>query len=57
VDFADHYAYTDADIQSLLQQAKSLGAALVTTEKDFVKLSPTMQKQVYCLKIRTVWTE
>lgn len=57
VDFADHYAYTDADIQSLLQQAESLGAALVTTEKDFVKLSPIMQKQVYCLKIRAVWTE
>ncbi|MDX2266404.1 MAG: tetraacyldisaccharide 4'-kinase [Hyphomicrobiales bacterium] len=40
VSFADHYSYREADAARLLRIARSTGAALVTTEKDYVKLSP-----------------
>jgi tetraacyldisaccharide 4'-kinase len=36
--FPDHHPYTDSDARSLLEQAETLGAQLVTTEKDWVRL-------------------
>jgi len=54
-DFADHYAYTATDIDMLWQKAQTKGLALVTTEKDFVKLSTEDQKRVSVLKVRAVW--
>lgn len=36
--FPDHHAYTDDDARALLEEARSLGAQLVTTEKDWVRL-------------------
>jgi len=39
--YADHHAYTGAEIESLLLAAKNSGAGgLITTEKDLVKLYP-----------------
>ena len=38
--FADHHAYTDTDIRGLEVDARQLGAQLVTTAKDAVKLPP-----------------
>jgi tetraacyldisaccharide 4'-kinase len=44
VRFRDHHHYTPADWQKLTQQAHTLGAAaLVTTQKDLVKLNPDWQ--------------
>lgn len=41
--FADHHAYSEADISSLVQAARNSGAAgLITTEKDQVKLRRIM---------------
>jgi tetraacyldisaccharide 4'-kinase len=41
--FRDHHAYSDADVEDLLDLAKAHGAeGFVTTEKDAVKLSPAM---------------
>ena len=39
--FRDHHPYSDADVQRLLDQAQAAGAvAIVTTEKDYVRLLP-----------------
>jgi tetraacyldisaccharide 4'-kinase len=47
VSFPDHHAYTDADIDSLLEQARRHKAdGLVTTEKDAVKLTPAMRQRL-----------
>lgn len=54
-DFADHHAYQPEDIQKLVKEAEEKGLSLVTTEKDYVKLSKADQKQVYVLKVRAVW--
>ena len=44
--FPDHYEYTDKDIKQLLDLAKKAKADLLTTEKDWVRLSPRMRKQI-----------
>ena len=38
VSFKDHHAFSEADAIRLLEQARSAGAGLVTTEKDLVRL-------------------
>ncbi len=38
VSFPDHYDYTQKDIDSLMQQANTHNAQLITTEKDIVKI-------------------
>lgn len=52
-DFEDHHAYTKQEIDELIKQAKSCNLALITTEKDFVKLEDT--SNIYCLKITATW--
>ena len=37
--FADHYAYSDEDLQKLIAQAVKADSVLITTEKDGIKLS------------------
>lgn len=37
--FADHHAFTESEAEALLAEARSLGATLVTTEKDAVRLA------------------
>ena len=54
-DFVDHYVYKDGDIEALYQEAQDRGLALVTTEKDYVKLSSDDKKKVSVLKIRAIW--
>jgi len=54
-DFADHYAYQKGDVEALYQEAKKEKLSLVTTEKDYVKLSDEDKKKISVLKIRAVW--
>lgn len=49
VDFApfpDHAAYSEADLSFLATRAATLGAGLVTTEKDWVRLPPEWRARV-----------
>jgi tetraacyldisaccharide 4'-kinase len=47
VAFEDHHAYTEADITRLLHEARAVEAnGFVTTEKDAVKLTPTMRDRL-----------
>jgi tetraacyldisaccharide 4'-kinase len=45
-DFADHHPFRQGELDSLEQQARSLGAKLLTTEKDFVRLPPYFRARV-----------
>lgn len=47
--FPDHHPYSDTDIAGLKQQAGA--ATLITTEKDFVKISPALQDGIEVLRI------
>jgi tetraacyldisaccharide 4'-kinase len=55
VDFApypDHAPYSQADLGFLATRAKTLGAGLVTTEKDWVRLSPAWRARVAAWPVR-----
>ncbi len=52
--FPDHYQYTDADIEKLTAWAAKRGATLVTTEKDWVRLSPAARAQIPYARLETV---
>lgn len=49
--FPDHYVYTEKDLGELHNLAKELQSTLVTTRKDWVRLSPSWQRQVQVLDI------
>ncbi len=48
--FADHHRYAQAELCALAQEAGE-SAALVTTEKDYVRLPPDWQKRVETLPV------
>ena len=48
--FRDHHAYLSADMQELLQAAQSHAVdTFLTTEKDFVRLSPGLREALTAL--------
>jgi len=51
ITFPDHYIYKKNDIKNILDEAKKIDAKIITTEKDFVKLSDEDTKQIDFLEI------
>lgn len=49
--FPDHYTYKKKDIENILQESKELNAKILTTEKDFIKLSVDDVREINFLKI------
>lgn len=50
--FPDHAAYTEATLANLASQADRLGAGLITTEKDWVRLSPEWRPRIESWPVR-----
>lgn len=51
ISFPDHHAYNEKDIEKLINLSNTLNATLVTTEKDIVKFSNTIQKKMTSVAI------
>ena len=49
--FPDHNSYKDRDIEKIKEDAKSLNAKIITTEKDYVKLSEKNRAGIDFLEI------
>lgn len=49
--FSDHYQYRKKDLNKLLKLAKEQDLKLVTTKKDWVRMSKIYQKQIHFLDI------
>tara|TARA_Y100000768_G_scaffold378051_1_gene352008 strand:- start:697 stop:1650 length:954 start_codon:yes stop_codon:yes gene_type:complete len=49
--FPDHHSYKLNEIKNILNKTKELGANLITTEKDFVKLPNNYKNQINFLEI------
>tara|TARA_Y100000768_G_scaffold388849_1_gene387882 strand:- start:3985 stop:4929 length:945 start_codon:yes stop_codon:yes gene_type:complete len=49
--FPDHYNYKKQDIVRIKKYAKTVGAKILTTEKDFVKISKIDRKGINLIKI------
>ena len=50
--FPDHGAYAERDLLALAQQAERLGAGLITTEKDWVRLPPAWRRRIEAWPVR-----
>ena len=51
--FPDHHPYSDDDYERLTQDAAALGAVLVTTEKDMMRLDTTPSASVMAIRLDT----
>ena len=49
--FTDHYIYKTEDVKNIIEEAKKVNAKILTTEKDFVKLSDDVTGEIDYLKI------
>ncbi len=57
ISFPDHHPYTDEEIYDLQTEAESIGAVLVTTEKDKVRLPFLTQSLVEAIPVEVVWDD
>lgn len=55
--FADHHRFSARDLRRLAAEARALGATLVTTRKDAVRLPPAMRGQVRVLTVTLAWED
>ncbi len=51
IEFPDHHLFTEHDVNALRSLAKQNEATLITTEKDFVRLSGDMQENILTLPV------
>ena len=49
--FSDHHQYSKSDINKIKLKAKNLGSKIITTEKDFIKLSKDDAKNINYLSV------
>jgi len=54
-EFGDHHPYTPEEIDTLLREAAQNNAALITTEKDHVRLPEEYKNQIQTLPITLEW--
>ena len=50
--FPDHHRFTAVELETLRRKAATAGAALITTEKDFVRLSPEARDGVAVARLK-----
>jgi len=55
--FPDHHPYSAGELQGLRERAQALGAALVTTEKDAVRLTPEQRDGIEVLAVAVAWDD
>lgn len=55
--FPDHHAYTPKEISALQVKAMEMGAMLVTTEKDYVRLPLRRRRNIVFLPVRAVFED
>ena len=53
ISFPDHHKYTSKDLDSLINTAKINNSILLTTEKDYIKISKKYKENIFCIKILT----
>ena len=56
-EYADHHAYTASEFARLRAKAKAANAQLVTTEKDFVRLTPAERQDVRFVPVRAIFED
>ena len=52
--YPDHHGFSAQEINALKEEAKSKNAVLVTTEKDYVRLTPEMALDINLIRLETI---
>jgi tetraacyldisaccharide 4'-kinase len=55
--FADHHSYRSFELDELAAAAAAAGARLVTTAKDWVRLTPDWRARVEVLRVNLAWSD
>ena len=55
--FADHHHYAEGELKALAARAEPLNAQLVTTEKDWVRLTPEWRNRIKPIEIDIAWRD
>ena len=55
--FPDHHVFAEAELIALEAQARTRGATLITTEKDWVRLPPAWRGKIRALKVALQWDD
>jgi tetraacyldisaccharide 4'-kinase len=55
--YPDHHRYRAAELDQLAHDAASQNAALITTEKDWVRLDPLWRQRIAMLKVEVEWED
>jgi tetraacyldisaccharide 4'-kinase len=55
--FPDHHAYTDAELRRIVAEAEAAGTAPITTEKDWMRLSPMWKNQIRSTPATLIWRD
>ncbi|HEX4112472.1 MAG TPA: tetraacyldisaccharide 4'-kinase [Stellaceae bacterium] len=55
--FPDHHSYRESELRRLASEAAANDAALVTTEKDHVRLGEEWRERIATLAVRIVWED
>lgn len=55
ISFPDHHPYTEKDLQHLKERAQSIGATLITTEKDMVRVPQAFKQYILTVSIDLVF--
>jgi tetraacyldisaccharide 4'-kinase len=56
-EFADHHRYGETDLQNLMAESRALGAPLLTTEKDWVRLPQEWRMRIEFFPVQVEWRE
>ena len=51
IKFPDHHKYSENELENLFDKAKKHSAVLLTTEKDYFRISESYKQNIKCLKI------
>tara|TARA_B110000438_G_scaffold302057_1_gene358613 strand:- start:1487 stop:2416 length:930 start_codon:yes stop_codon:yes gene_type:complete len=51
IEFPDHYDYSEKDLKNLLDEAQKNNSILLTTEKDYFRISEVYKKKINYLKV------
>ena len=52
IKFPDHHKYSEETLKSLINKTKKNNTILLTTEKDYFRISESYKKNIKCLKIK-----
>ena len=52
IKFPDHHKYSEKELENLLSKIKENNTILLTTEKDYFRISESYRKNIKCLKIK-----